>query len=380
MLFKTLKVTITTIILLTGTMVISQTKKISQDWTSFTQSIEIKTSQKTKFKLQALVKVDAKQDDGIAGLWIRVDNSNGESGFFDNMMDRPITSNQWKIYTIEGEMDEHAETLNFGGLCVNNGKFYFDDFELSIQNKEGVYEKIIIDNAHFENQIIDERIPGWNRGISKKKEVFIREFTISIEKNTKDNSSCLMFEGKGIKNNRVINKEEGFTPQIGTLIAMLNNLSKRVEYAVQKLDIRKTDHLLDEKANRIGALVMHLAAAEVYYQVYTFENRGFNEEEKKKWQLGFDLGKKAQEEFKGKPIEYYLGIYKEVRKKTIEELGKRNDDWLEQMRPGSTMNNHFAWFHVMEHQSSHLGQILMLKKRIPIEENNIKVPQEKVDQ
>ena len=30
------------------------------------------------------------------------------------------------------------------------------------------------------------------------------------------------------------------------------------------------------------------------------------------------------------------------------------------------MNNHWAWFHVMEHQSSHLGQILLIKKKDPI--------------
>jgi len=39
------------------------------------------------------------------------------------------------------------------------------------------------------------------------------------------------------------------------------------------------------KRNSIGALIMHLAAAEAYYQVATFENREFNEEERKsgKW-------------------------------------------------------------------------------------------------
>ncbi len=34
---------------------------------------------------------------------------------------------------------------------------------------------------------------------------------------------------------------------------------------------------------------MHLAAAEKYYQVFTFENRGFNEEEKKKWNAALNL-------------------------------------------------------------------------------------------
>jgi len=48
-------------------------------------------------------------------------------------------------------------------------------------------------------------------------------------------------------------------------------------------------------------------------------------------------------------------------------------------KKGSTMNNHFAWFHVMEHQSSHLGQILMLRKRIPKKEEKIEKKDQKID-
>ncbi len=378
---KFLKIGVFFIVIICSSPGFSQNKKISREWTSFTQSINVKTKEKTKFKLQASVKVYRDSTgDGIAGLWARVDNTNGESGFFDNMLDRPITSDKWSTYTIEGEIDEHAQTINFGGICLYNGKSFFDNFELSIQNKNGTYEKIELENAKFESQVTDKgMIPGWNRGIGKNKKTFVKEFIAYSTKNLTNNSFCLVFEGKGIKNNSVINPEEGFTPQIGTLIAMLNNLSKRVESVVYNLDVRETDHLLDEKANSIGALVMHLAAAEKIYQNRTFENRRFNDEEKEKWQTGLSLGDEARDKFKGKPISYYLDIYKEVRKKTIEELKKRNDVWLTKSLPGSTMNNHFAWFHVMEHQSSHLGQILMLKKRIPEEENKIELPEEKVD-
>jgi len=380
--YKVYTITTLALLLFSVSLFSQDEKKISRDWTSFTQSITVKTKVKTKFKLQASVKVDrGTKGDGMAGLWARVDNTNGESGFFDNMLDRPITTNQWETYVIEGEIDANADTINFGGICLYNGKFYFDDFELFLQNKDGVYEKIELDNARFENKVTDKGIiPGWRRGIGKNKVTFIKEFTARTSKNTINNTYCLVFEGKGVKNNSVIRSEEGFSPQIGTLVSMLNNLSKRVESAVHNLDTRETDHLLDEKANRIGALVMHLAAAEAYYQVYTFENRGFTKEEKEKWDIALDLGVEAREKFKGKPISYYLDVYKEVRKKTIALLAKQNDNWLEQMRPGSSMNNHFAWFHVMEHQSSHLGQILLLKKRIPEEKNEIKLPKEKVEQ
>ena len=52
-------------------------------------------------------------------------------------------------------------------------------------------------------------------------------------------------------------------------------------------------------------------------------------------------------------------------RKTIEELKKRDDAWFNQQVMKEEVTNHYCWFHVMEHQSSHLGQILFLKKRIP---------------
>jgi len=122
--------------------------------------------------------------------------------------------------------------------------------------------------------------------------------------------------------------------------------------------------------------ITHLAAAEAYYQVYTFENRGFNEEENKKWQVALELGDKARKEFVGHDVGYYLEIYHQVRKKTLEELQKRNDEWLLEA-PAGGPSNYFAWFHVMEHQSSHLGQILLLKKRLPKTEQPI--PKQKIE-
>src|SRR5205814_2150270 len=40
--------------------------------------------------------------DGRAQLWLRVDRKGGETGFFDNMGDRPIRDGAWHFYLIEG--------------------------------------------------------------------------------------------------------------------------------------------------------------------------------------------------------------------------------------------------------------------------------------
>lgn len=360
---------------------ICQTKEISRNWTSFVQTADASfLKKKVKFKVTAFAKADLVDSTAWAGIWVRVDNKNGETGFFENMGQRPIRTNEWKAYTIEGVMDENADKINFGGLCMNNGRFFFDNFEFYVENDKGKFQKANVENPGFEVAVEKNTIPKWSEGTKPLNPVRIKEFTFSSSTDKAQGNLSLMVEGKGIVKDTsyLIGPVKGYTPQIGTLITMLNNLSNRVEATVATLNQKETDHLMDDKANGIGALVMHLAAAEAYYQVFTFENREFNDEEKKKWGAALDLGEEGRNELKGHDIEYYLNAYREVRKKTIAELAKRNDEWLAEVRPGADINNHFCWFHVMEHQSSHLGQILLMKKRLPKreEKQEIKVNRE----
>lgn len=159
-----------------------------------------------------------------------------------------------------------------------------------------------------------------------------------------------------------IDVPRGFSNDIGQMISMLDNLKKRVERHVVNLDQEGTDFLLDEKANSPGAIIYHLAATEAYYQVYTFEGRGFNKEEAKKWDTALNLGDKARKEFKGKPISYYIEIYDEVRANTKALLKTKDDAWFKEMN--GNMSNHWAWFHVMEHQANHMGQLALITKRL----------------
>src|SRR2546430_3356209 len=66
---------------------------------------------------------------------------------------------------------------------------------------------------------------------------------------------------------------EGFSPQVGTFVSMLNWMRASILQPVQGLTVAQLDHLHDEKANLIGALLLHLAAIERLYQVNTFEGR-----------------------------------------------------------------------------------------------------------
>lgn len=170
-------------------------------------------------------------------------------------------------------------------------------------------------------------------------------------------SSTVLFAQKSI-----IEVPRGYSDDIGQMISMLDNLKARVVRNVSHLDQEGTDFLLDENANSPGAIIYHLAATEAYYQVYTFEKRGFNDEEKKKWETALNLGDIARQEFKGKPMSYYLEIYDGVRAKTKALLKTKDDKWF--TKKNGSMNNHWAWFHVMEHQANHMGQLALITKRI----------------
>ena len=105
-----------------------------------------------------------------------------------------------------------------------------------------------------------------------------------------------------------IEPPKGYDQQVGNLVSMLEDLKRRVTRSVQNLSVAETDFLLDAAANRIGAMIYHLAATEKYYQRFTFEGRGFIPEDDH-WEFAQNLGAPAREKLQGKPITYYLELW-----------------------------------------------------------------------
>ena len=175
----------------------------------------------------------------------------------------------------------------------------------------------------------------------------------------------VLLMGLSVEAQYVLKPEKGYSQEIGTTVFMLENLKTRITNSVKNLNQEQTDYLLVDDANRIGAMIYHLAATEKWYQVYTFENREFNEAEKEKWDIALNLGDPARKLLVNEPIDYYLKIWDEVRKETLRLLKTKDDKWFNAVIKDSDMNNYFAWFHVMEHQSNHMGQIQMIRNRLP---------------
>ena len=169
----------------------------------------------------------------------------------------------------------------------------------------------------------------------------------------------------------LVGPQKGYSPRIGTLLSTMTMMRTWIVRGVENLTQEELDFQLDDTSNSIGAMLLHLAATERYYQLNTFEDMEWgtwSDEIKKEWDLPMTLGEEAREIIRGHDIGYYLSKLEEVRETTIKEFAKRDDDWLmisERFFDNLPTNNHAKWFHVCEHESNHNGQIKYIMKRLP---------------
>ena len=174
-------------------------------------------------------------------------------------------------------------------------------------------------------------------------------------------------------NPNVLGPRPGYSPQLGTFVSLLTWMREAngVISATKKLTTADLDFLIDPNANTIGALMLHLAATETYYQLNTFEGRKWDswpDSVKKQWDPAMNLGDAGRKTIKGHDLDYYLNVLQETRAKTLAEFSKRDDVWfmaVDKDWPWGPTNNYCKWFHVCEHEAHHTGQIAFLKKRLP---------------
>ncbi|HET9277339.1 MAG TPA: DUF664 domain-containing protein [Flavitalea sp.] len=169
----------------------------------------------------------------------------------------------------------------------------------------------------------------------------------------------------------IIGPIEGFSPQVGTLLSMMTWMRRVILTPVKDMTIEQLDYVHDGNSNSIGAMLLHLAAMERYYQIHTFEGKrwgDWNEKDKNRFDIAMNLGDKARKTIKGNNLAFYLSTLKEVRENTIKEFKKRDDKWIlfvDENWPWGPTNNYCKWFHVCEHESNHNGQIKYIKSRLP---------------
>ncbi len=158
----------------------------------------------------------------------------------------------------------------------------------------------------------------------------------------------------------IIKPIEGFSNKIGELVFMMEHVRAVTLSEISMLGENDLDFLADSSSNSIGALLMHIAAIESVHQVVSFENRDFNEKEMKEWGYALELGDQARKSIKGRSVDFYVEKLATAREKTMTMLKSKTDSWLYEEGKwgnGVSYNQYYLWFHVMEDEINHRGQI-----------------------
>lgn len=166
----------------------------------------------------------------------------------------------------------------------------------------------------------------------------------------------------------VLQPAPGYTPHLGVLVAMMNYARLTTLQAVDGLSLEQLDTIPPGFSNSSGMLLAHIAAVDRLYQRLSFENRGFDDQETAVHGGAISFGREG-ERVCGLPLEHYLDELETARTATLAELARRDDVWLSshlQVPDFDFPNHHWAWFHVLEDEVSHRGQIRVLRKALKL--------------
>ncbi|GKU78159.1 helix-turn-helix domain-containing protein [Paenibacillus sp. L3-i20] len=103
-----------------------------------------------RIKLSAFIQ--SEDVEYFAGLWMRVDNSTGDTLQFDNMSDRPIVGTRaWNLYSIVLDVPAGSDLISFGVLLTGKGKVWMDGFTF-----EKVDKRTESTNMQMSSDLMDE--------------------------------------------------------------------------------------------------------------------------------------------------------------------------------------------------------------------------------
>lgn len=161
---------------------------------------------------------------------------------------------------------------------------------------------------------------------------------------------------------RIEPQEPPYTPQISALVQMMAYARHTTLQAVEGLSVNELDAVPTNFTNSIGMLLAHIAATDRIYQYLSFEGVDPITENIPEYApyLGAMTFGQQGEKVRGRNLDELLAELTEVRTKTLAEFAERDDSWLASpiFEYG---NQHWAWFHVMEDEVSHRGQVRLIR-------------------
>jgi C-terminal processing protease CtpA/Prc len=208
-----------------------------------TQGVDATLLRGKKIKLTASVKAQVERVGNQGHMWLRVDRENKQMGFFDNMSDRPIISEEWKEYEISGKVADDAVMIFFGSIMNGTGQLWLDDFKLLALSDDNQWEPVDIKNPGFELGDVGQQPKHWGARSQGYRYKVQKQDPVVGEK-------CLLIESMGQKITGpifdkypevgdVVNKELCADLSCQISLALYTDesgtLGKNQEYSVDKL-------------------------------------------------------------------------------------------------------------------------------------------------
>ena len=145
---------------LTATLTAQTTEPplLNNKFSVWSQRLDMSAYIGQKYRLTVAIRAEPAKRKAAAQAFIR--NEPPEGGyqnwtFMDNMNARPVRSQEWQTYTLEGRVEKDAPWLGFGFLSLHNGAFYYDDVRLSVEAEPGFWTPLPVPNGDFENESLD---------------------------------------------------------------------------------------------------------------------------------------------------------------------------------------------------------------------------------
>ncbi|WP_420595686.1 DinB family protein [Deinococcus sp.] len=166
-----------------------------------------------------------------------------------------------------------------------------------------------------------------------------------------------------------IEPQPPYTPGIGALVEMMAYARFTTLQAVEGLSVDELDAIPDNFTNSIGMLLAHIAATDKIYQYLSFEGLDPMEPllpEYAPYVGAMTFGEQG-EKVQGRTLEELLAELDAVRAVTLAEFARKDDAWLASrftVPYFDYANHHWAWFHVMEDEVSHRGQMRLIRKAL----------------
>ncbi|HEU5164747.1 MAG TPA: alpha/beta hydrolase [Chitinophagaceae bacterium] len=177
-------------VLLLITVLVANNLQAQEIWNSYSHTISEQGYTGHKFRLKAFIRTEIEDAAAYAQLWIRVD----KNAFSPTHFGKPIRSNDWKEFLIEGTVDSVYSQIVFGFISVYNGNFYLDDLHFEIETAEKKWKTIY--STDFENDFAD-----WKKGMNSGNTAINPLFKGELHNGkAKSGNQCFLVYSRGVPN------------------------------------------------------------------------------------------------------------------------------------------------------------------------------------